>query len=93
MRDKRGMVSHVTFTGPGRTLMFSDRSSASCRPEGPKRFAPAFGRRREKSAQLYDALLDGGGAKVPFPAQPWGGTLGVVHDRYGTEWIVTALRA
>jgi PhnB protein len=92
MRDDRGMISHATFAGPGFTLMFSDGSSqrAVDSSEGNVSLQLAAAD-AEKARSIYDALIDGGSAKVPFATQPWGGVLGVVHDRYGTEWIVTAL--
>jgi PhnB protein len=43
-----------------------------------------------EARDVFEALSDGGNVKVPFATQPWGGVLGVLHDRYGTEWIVTA---
>jgi PhnB protein len=94
MRDERGMISHATFAGPGFTLMLSD--GASQRAVNPKDGNVSLQLAvtdSEKAHSIYDALLDGGSVKVPFAAQPWGGVLGVVHDRYGTEWIVTALKA
>jgi PhnB protein len=93
-RDDRGMISHATFAGPGFTLMFSDGASQrAVNPSDGNVSLQLAATDAEKARSIYDALLDGGHAKVPFAAQPWSGVLGVVHDRYGTEWIVTALTA
>jgi PhnB protein len=40
-------------------------------------------------ARAFDALSDGGHVKVPFESVPWGGHMGVVQDRFATEWIIT----
>jgi PhnB protein len=40
--------------------------------------------------RVFNALADGGHIKVPFENASWGGHLGVVHDRFATEWIVTS---
>ncbi len=94
MRDDRGMISHATFAGPGFALMFSDGASQRVvNPNDGNVSLQLAAANSEKARNIYDALIDGGSAKVPFAAQPWGGVLGVVHDRYGTEWIVTAQQA
>jgi PhnB protein len=94
MRDERGMISHATFAGPGFTLMFSDGGSQrAVNPNDGNVSLQLAAADTEKARSIYDALVDGGSVKVPFAAQLWGGVLGVVHDRYGTEWIVTALAA
>ncbi len=94
MRDDRGMISHATFAGPGFTLMFSDGASQrAVNPNDGNVSLQLAAPDAEKARSIYNALLDGGNVKVPFAPQPWGGVLGVVHDRYGTEWIVTAPKA
>jgi PhnB protein len=91
MRDDRGMISHATFAGPGFTLMFSDGASQrAVNPNDGNVSLQLAVPDAEKARSIYNALLDGGNSKVAFATQPWGGVLGVVHDRYGTEWIVTA---
>jgi PhnB protein len=91
MRDDRGMISHATFAGPGFTLMFSDGGSQrAIDPNDGNVSLQLAATDAAKAHVIYDALADGGKIKVAFAKQPWGGVLGVVHDRYGTEWIVTA---
>jgi PhnB protein len=91
MRDDRGMISHATFAGPGFTLMFSDGGSQrAIDPNDGNVSLQLAAPDAAKARDIYDALADGGKVKVAFAKQPWGGVLGVVHDRYGTEWIVTA---
>ena len=91
MRDERGMISHATFAGPGFTLMFSDGGSQrSIDPNDGNVSLQLAATDAAKARDIYDALADGGNVKIAFATQPWGGVLGVVHDRYGTEWIVTA---
>lgn len=91
MRDERDAISHATFTGPGFMLMFSDGgSNKTVDPsEGNVSLQLAFADARA-AREVYEALSADGHVKVAYGEQPWGGALGVVHDRYGTEWIVTA---
>lgn len=93
MRDDRGMISHATFSGPGFTMMFSDGGSQhAVDPNEGNVSLQLAAANAEIARHLYDALRDGGNVKVPFATQSWGGVLGVAHDRYGTEWIVTAIQ-
>lgn len=92
LRDEESdMIHHAAFAGPGFTLMFSDGGSKrGVDPNaGNVSLQLAIGN-VESARRIYEALRDGGSVKAPFETQPWGGSLGVVHDRFGTEWIITA---
>lgn len=63
-----------TFAAPGLSFAASDGPRA-------RTIDPAEG--------AFAKLTDGGSVKEPLGPAPWGGTFGIVHDRFGTEWIVT----
>jgi PhnB protein len=86
-RDK---VSYATFSAPGLSFAASDgpRARTIDPAEGNISFALtipdlAFAER------AFAKLTDGGSVKAPLGPAPWGGTFGIVHDRFSTEWIVT----
>ena len=37
---------------------------------------------------VWDALAEGGTVTAPYTTPPWGGTFGMVTDRYGVDWMV-----
>jgi PhnB protein len=87
----RNKVSAARFSSGEMTLMASDGA-------GPKTIAADDGNISLSVAmpdgsageRVFNALSAGGHVKVPYAVVPWGGHLGVVHDRFATEWIITA---
>jgi PhnB protein len=86
----RGKVSYATFAAPGISFAASDgpRARTIDPAEGNISLALtipdlAFAER------AFAKLTDGGSVMAPLGSAPWGGTFGIVHDRFGTEWIVT----
>jgi len=91
MRGENDTISHAEFRGDGFKLMISDGGSKrSVDPNAGNVSLQLAIADREEARRIFDALRDGGGVKVPFEVQAWGGALGIVHDRFGTEWIITA---
>ncbi|MBV9277982.1 MAG: VOC family protein, partial [Candidatus Eremiobacteraeota bacterium] len=39
--------------------------------------------------RVFNALAEGGKVAMPLEGAFWGGRFGMVHDRFGTEWMVT----
>ncbi len=84
-----GKVSQAEFHGPGISFMASDGA-------GPRAIDPAAGNislvvtipDTAAGTHAFSLLADGGTIKTPLGPAPWGGTFGIVHDRFGTEWIV-----
>jgi uncharacterized glyoxalase superfamily protein PhnB len=40
--------------------------------------------------RVFAALSQGGKVVMPLDDAAWGGRFGVIHDRFGLEWMVTA---
>jgi PhnB protein len=85
-------VGHSTFTGDGFKFMASDGQQGSVAPANGETDvslslamdAVADGDR------IFNALADGGKITMPFGDVPWGGKFGMVNDRYGVSWMITA---
>jgi PhnB protein len=91
MRGQDGSISHSELKASSFTLMLSDGGSK--RDVDPDAGNVCLQLRIGDAAEaktVFDALSNGGAEKVPFEAQPWGRSLGVVNDRFGTQWIITA---
>ncbi|MGA8324540.1 MAG: hypothetical protein WB757_00560 [Candidatus Cybelea sp.] len=43
-----------------------------------------------RATEICNALADGGTVLTPLGDAQWGGKFGALHDRFGTEWFVTA---
>jgi len=82
-------VSQAEFRAPGISFMASDGP-------GPRTIDPADGNislvvtipDSAKGARAFAVLSEGGNVKVPLQSAAWGGRYGILHDRFGTEWIV-----
>ena len=42
----------------------------------------------EDARRIFDDLVDGGTAAIPFGAQPWSKGFGLLTDRFGVTWVV-----
>jgi PhnB protein len=84
-----GKVSQAEFRAPGITVMASDGP-------GPRTIDPSEGNislavtipDMVKAERAFTLLAAGGAVKAPLQTAPWGGTFGILHDRFGTEWIM-----
>jgi PhnB protein len=88
--DFRNKVMHASFSAPGITFMASDGRAA--KPIDPEEGNislslsapdPATGER------VFKALSEGGEVTMPLGDAFWGGRFGMVHDRFGIEWMLT----
>jgi PhnB protein len=86
-RDK---VSYATFAAPGIGFAASDGPRARTIDPAEGNISLALTVPDLSFAErAFAKLTDGGAVKEPLGPAPWGGTFGIVHDRFGTEWIVT----
>jgi len=89
--DFRNKVMHATFKGPGFEFMAADG------PEG-KTLEPEAGNISLSLAtsddaegdRVFKALSEGGQIMMPLAEAFWGGKFGMLTDRFGTEWMITA---
>lgn len=42
----------------------------------------------EEARRIFDRLVEGGTAMMPFGPQPWSKGFGLLSDRFGVTWVV-----
>ena len=84
-------VMHASFTAPSISFYASDgRESKAVDPEaGNISLALNVGEAAEAD-RIFKALSQGGEVKMQLEPAFWGGRWGMVQDRFGNEWLITA---
>lgn len=90
--DFQNKISHSQFNGPGFVFMASDGpESRPLNPdEGNVSLSLAMPDPKD-AARVFEALSEGGHVRVPLEDASWAGKLGVLQDRFATEWIITTV--
>lgn len=88
--DARDGVMHATFTAPGMTFLATDgpRSRKIDPDEGNIALALTVPD-SVRGQRIFDAFAEGGSIQMPLHDAFWGGRFGVLHDRFGTEWMIS----
>jgi PhnB protein len=88
--DWKNKVMHATFDSEGARFMASDGM--------PGQPAPSYGgfsmsvyvpKDKARAQRVFDALAAGGKVTMPFAPPFWGGTFGMLTDRFGVPWMVS----
>jgi PhnB protein len=87
--DFADKVVHATLVVGGHELAGADVvPERYARPQG---FSVLFGARdRADAERVFAQLADGGAVAMPLQATFWSPAFGVVVDRFGTPWEITA---
>lgn len=89
--DFRNKVMHASFTAPGISFMCSDgREAKAIDPEEGNVSLSVSARDADEGSRVFKALSAGGTVVAPFEEAFWGGRFGMINDRFGTQWMVTA---
>lgn len=82
-------IMHATFKGSGFTFMASDRRPGNTQaPEGNVALSLAS-TDTEEAKNVFQRLSEGGEVTMPFGPTFWGGSFGMLTDRFGQEWMVS----
>jgi PhnB protein len=82
-------VMHATFKGDGFTFMASDRPPRNGQA-GEANVALSLASDDASEAKtVFDRLAEGGAVMMPFAPTFWGGSFGMLTDRFGQEWMVS----
>jgi PhnB protein len=83
-------VLHATFEAEGARFMASDVPPGQGQP-GYNGFAMSVYIEKDKARaqKVFDALAAGGKVTMPFAPPFWGGTFGMLTDRFGVPWMVS----
>lgn len=88
----KNKIIHSTFTGDGFSFMASDGHSGTIpTPTGETEISMSLGTDDLAQAErVFVALADDGKITMPFDNVVWGGKFGMVKDKYGISWMITA---
>ncbi len=87
----RDLVMHAMLvTDDGLVLMGSDTPSVMPYTAPAGITVSLSGDDALQLQHLWDALADGGTVTLPYQTPPWGGTFGMLIDRFGVPWMVAA---
>lgn len=87
--SQKDLVMHAQLTTPeGQVLMASDTPDGMTY-EPPQGISVSLsGNTQEVTQAVWDKLVDGGTVTMPLEAPPWGGTFGMLVDRFGIAWML-----
>ncbi|HXW76957.1 MAG TPA: VOC family protein [Candidatus Eremiobacteraceae bacterium] len=87
--EARDGVMHATFESPSFTFMASDGRPNTVYGEG--RVSLSLGYDDAAQAErIFKALGQGGKVDLPFSDAFWGAKFGMLTDRFGIDWMVSA---
>jgi len=87
--ESQNRVMHASFSAPGVSFFASDgRDSKAINPDEGN-VSLALATKDDEGERIFNALADGGKVTMPLEDAFWGGRFGTVHDRFGSEWMVT----
>lgn len=81
-------IMHAELQLAGGTLMLSDGSGEGHGFHGISLALSATD--APEAGRLFAALADGGRVVTPLSPTFWSAAFGMVHDRFGVEWLVMA---
>ncbi|MBS0023115.1 VOC family protein [Microbacterium paraoxydans] len=87
--DQRDLVMHAQLTTPdGLVLMASDTPDGMPyeKPQGIS--VSLSGNTQEETQRVWDGLAEGATITMPLDVPPWGGTFGMLVDRFGIAWML-----
>jgi PhnB protein len=85
------LVMHASFTADGVKFFASDgRERKSVDPDAGNISLALSARDTAEGERVVKALAEGGKIAMPFEDVFWGGKFGMVVDRFGSEWMITA---
>lgn len=88
--DFRDKVMHSSFKGSGVAFMASDgREAKPVDPEAGNISLALSATDRATGERIFNGLAEGGVVKMPLEEAFWGGRFGMIHDRFGLEWMIT----
>jgi PhnB protein len=87
----RNKVMHASFRASGVAFMASDgREAKAVDPDAGNISLALAAPDRATGDRVFKALAEGGEVKMPLDEAFWGGRFGMLQDRFGLEWMITA---
>lgn len=89
--DSKNNIMHASFTSPGVSFLASDgRERKTVDPDAGNISLCLDAADAGEGDRVAKALAEGGKTVMPLGPAFWGGRFGVVNDRFGIEWMITA---
>jgi PhnB protein len=89
--EQRDKVMHASFTANGITFLAADgRETKVIDPDAGNISLSLAATDAAEGDRVFGALSDGGKVMMPLEEAFWGGRFGMLVDRFGIEWMVTA---
>ena len=89
--ERHAAVMHASFTAPGVSFMASDgRDQKKIDPDEGNISLSLGADDAAEGDRVFAALANGGTVVMPLEDASWGARFGIVHDRFGIEWMVTS---
>lgn len=87
--SQHDLVMHGQLTTPdGLVLMASDTPNGMPY-QAPQGFSVSLsGNTQARTREIWDLLAGGGTVTMPLEVPPWGGTFGMLVDRFGIAWML-----
>ena len=86
----KNKVMHSNFEAEGARFMASDAMPGSPAPQyGGFSMSVYIQKDKARAQKVFDALAKGGKVTMPFAPPFWGGTFGMLTDKFGVPWMVS----
>lgn len=87
--SQKDLVMHAQLTTPDGLVLMASDSPDGMPYEIPQGFSVSLsGNTQAKTQDVWDGLSDGGTITMPLDVPPWGGTFGMLVDRFGIPWML-----
>lgn len=87
--ERSDWIMHAELTFDGGTLYASDDLMGS-NPAMAGAFVMMELPSKDAAHAAFEALSDGGEIVMPFSPTPWSDGFGMLKDRFGTQWMLSA---
>ncbi|WP_102194139.1 VOC family protein [Microbacterium aurantiacum] len=87
--SEKDLIMHAQLTTPDGLVLMASDSPSGMPYEKPQGFSVSLSGNSEERAQaVWDKLADGATITMPLDVPPWGGTFGMLVDRFGVPWMI-----
>lgn len=87
--DQHDLVMHAQLTTPDGLVLMASDTPDGMRYEKPQGISVSLsGNTQEETQRVWDGLAEGATITMPLDVPPWGGTFGMLVDRFGIAWML-----
>lgn len=88
--DRKDGIMHAILVFDGAIIMASDTTGEQPIVIGNNNSISVSAPSKEKGAEIFNGLSEGGQVLVPYEKMFWGATFGMFVDKFGIQWMVNA---